>query len=510
MTTRSVVPSVLHVTRLALLGVVCAALALTACPDLLEADPPPDLPERVLFRTATESFNDHWYVAVREGRIWIKANEQTAKREGGWELIGRSGLPEGDGLVRFEAPTEVVEVSVDGCHIQALSSDGVFYRGTDMRKDVRRSLTWTDKWGWFAGNGEGLTAEFGTGRGWSVSDSHPFDVDHYEDILGTEHSVGMGVAHLYRLDESGRRILFNDWWLPNDWSRTICGPERGTVEAVNISASGSTLFVVGADGALHTRLYDFDTAGENDLYTYSFVLDGPAGSTRALPAEPWRRQPAPDGRITSSITIFQDGQGNAARVLRVQGEQAGEPGLFEKRIDDPDWTFVPTGEPIAGPFLDAPRLAPIEPAGPDDRVLEVVLGKEDLDTTVTLRIEDFNLLCSPARVTLIDAEGAAIPAGGEPVELTLHHVHTMVTEPRPFGYWEQDVAAVVRAALVIPDSIGALDDAAAAELLGDRRVINLVGTAHPDALDLEEIPRSMSFRVPYAEKGVKGRLYSIR
>ena len=470
-------------------SIALALFVVHACGEELALDAPADLPDRVVLRTETESFNRDWSVAVREGRIWIRANQETGLREGDWELLGATGLPEGGGLVRFGPPEEIVGVSLDGCHVQALSSDGVWYRGTDMRKDVRRSLTWTDRWGWLAGNGPGLRAEV-PDLGWDVSDSHPFDVHHYEDILGIEHSVGMGVAHLYRLDVDRRTILFNDWWLPADWSRTICGPERGTLPLVDLSASGSTLFVAGADGSLHTRLYDFDTAGENDLYTYSYILDGPAGTTRALPAEPWRRQAAPEGVITDRVTIYQDGEGNGARVLRVEGSQGEQDGYFEKRIFENDWRFVSAELGGGG----TPLPIPAEEIEGEDSPLAGRLTREGSDRSIELEVVDFNLLCSPARVRLL--------AEVEPVEATLHHVHVMVEDIRPYRYWEKDMSAEIRASLVLPEA--GLD-----EFFGGRRVINFVGTATPGLLSLEEIPRSMPFRVPHEEKGIKGQLFGL-
>ena len=59
----------------------------------------------------------------------------------------------------------------------------------------------------------------------------PFGVAHYEDGNGKEHGVGLGVAHLYLLDPDGQRLYFNDWWLPADFSRQLCGPRRGTLPA---------------------------------------------------------------------------------------------------------------------------------------------------------------------------------------------------------------------------------------------------------------------------------------
>jgi hypothetical protein len=471
---------------------------------------PDDLPERVLFRTATESFNSHWYLAVRDGRIWVKANEETGRRTGDWELLGASGRPEGDGLVRFPEPTAIEEISADGVHVQAISSDGVLYRGSNLQTDVRGWLTWTDRWGWPAGRGDGLTTEFSTERGWAVSDSHPSNIKSYTDGNGQQHSVGLGVAHMYRLGPGGQHIFFNDWWLPNDWSRQICGPDRGRFRALNISASGSTLFLIGGGGELYTRLYDFDTAGENPLYTYSFIVDGPAGTTRALPAEPWRRQPDIDGEITSRITIFQTGAGNAARTLRVEGRRDGETGFFSKNIDEESWSFESTGVALIEAVVQPEAGAP-SPAA--DAALSGTLSRQSSDEELELVLSDFNVGCSPAQVQL-RLGGETITANGEPLTMSLHHVHTLVEEARPTSYWLDGLAAEIRAALVIPAGLDSIDDAEARilvmGLLEERQVINFVGTATPESVELSEIPGSMAFRVPANEKGTKGQLYQLR
>ncbi|MFH2009228.1 MAG: hypothetical protein ABI333_21745 [bacterium] len=206
---------------------------------------PGDLSDRVIFRSRTQSFNWRWYVTLHEGQIWVKPNAEEGEPPGEWALLG-TGLPAGPDVSRFEPPTAIEELSADGTWLHALSSAGVFYRGTDFTGDVHQSFTWSDAWGHPAATGPGITAEFPTTHGWAVSDSQGAGVNHYEDRLGTSHSVGMGVAHMYRIGGDGRALIFNDWWLPNDWSRQICLPGRGTFFTENMSASASTVFVVGA------------------------------------------------------------------------------------------------------------------------------------------------------------------------------------------------------------------------------------------------------------------------
>jgi len=467
------------------------------------------LPDRVTLRTTTESFNQRYFVALREGRIWVKPNtDVTPEAPGDWHLLGGTGLPSGANLVNFPPPDQLIELSADGIHLQALSQDGVFYRGDDLTNPflVEGTFNWTDRWGWPAAQGPGLEVEWLPGD-WSVSDSHPLGVASYQDIDGTTHGVGMGVAHIYRLGPDRRRIHFNDWWLPADWSRQVCGPERGTFAAENLSVSASTLFVIDASGVMYTRLYDFDTGGENALLTYSYVIDGPSGTTRKLPAESWRRQPAPDGEITERITIFQDGQGNAARVLRVEGRQGDLTGYFEKRIYDEAWAFFPTGAPLSRPVLDGSG-AP-ERVGPDDHPFAGTLARDG--ESLTVRVPDFNLFCSPARAQLV-VDGVTVTAGGAPLELPLHHVHLMVTEVRATDYWRDGEPASIRAALLPPPELGVIDDAAArarvAALLGDERVINFTGTATLARVELSEIPWTEPFLVPGDEKAF-GPAYAL-
>ncbi|MFH1466518.1 MAG: hypothetical protein ABIO70_19190 [Pseudomonadota bacterium] len=465
------------------------------------ADPPlTSLPDRVHLRTATTSFNTDWYVALLDGVIWVKPNEETTGEEGDWRLLGAEGLPDGDRLDNWGPPAAIAELSSDGVHLHALSEAGHFYRGSDMTTDIHDYFEWTDAWGGLTGTGDGLSREFSTRCGWDVSDSHPFGVASYEDTNGTSHSVGAGVAHLYRLGEEGRRIFFNDWYLPNDWSRQICGPERGTFQALDISVSASTIFLVGHRGELYTRLYDFDTGGENPLLTYSWIVGPDSGTTRRLPAEGWRRQPdITEGRITPRVTVFQDGQGNAARVLRVQGVRDGEGGYFEKHVYDEEWRFVATGEESSGPFLD--EAAAPDPVAPADFALRGTLSYES--HTLEIELLDFNMLCSPARARLL-WEATPVTSGGDELLLDLHHVQTWVEGTRPVEFWEQGIPAEVMAALIVPDDLARIDDAearaAVQAILRDKAVVDFLGQASPDGLSLSEIMWTEPFRVPAEEK----------
>ena len=83
-----------------------------------------------------------------------------------------------------------------------------------MTEDVHRHFEWTDLWGGIGAVGSGLRQEFATTRGWSVSDSHPFGVEFYEDINGTRHSVD-----LHDSSDPARRGLFEGNFLPSENGR---------------------------------------------------------------------------------------------------------------------------------------------------------------------------------------------------------------------------------------------------------------------------------------------------
>lgn len=448
-----------------------------------------DFPDRVVFRSKTKSFNWRWYVTLSEGMIWVKPNAEEGETPGAWTLLG-SGLPSGSDVHRFDPPTEILEISADGTWLHALSSAGVFYRGTDFTGNVHQSFTWSDAWGHPAATGPGITVQFPTTHGWAVSDSQAAAVGHYEDRLGTSHSVGLGVAHIYRIGAEGRTLIFNDWWLPADWSRQICLPDRGTFFAENMSASASTVFVVGALGELYTRIYDFDTSGENDLLTYSFLIHQPSGDTRALPAEDWLRQPdISDGLITSQITIIQNGQGNAARMLRVEGVREGRTGFFYKEIFDQGWSFEETGYRVCGPFLNAPGRAPPEPMSPDDFTLSGTLVRSG-SVSVGILIPGFNLMCSPAD-TYLSVNGEPLTVDGLPLVFPLHHVHSLILEERAMEYWLDGVPSTIRAALIVPAEVAHIDDLSARatvqSLFEDRQGVNFQGTVTLEQLSLSEM-----------------------
>jgi hypothetical protein len=173
-------------------------------------------------------------------------------------------------------------------------------------------------------------------------------------------------------------------------------PERGAYSGVNISASGSLVMLIDRRGRIYTRLVDFDSLGGNPGITYSYErLERGYTSTglwalarglfpmfldvRSLPPEPWRRQPDVPGPITRVIAVLQNGDGNAARELRVEGQDAaGDTGFWFKQVHADQWQFRKTGHAIAEPFLD-----PSAPPEATDSTDERCEGHADFDRRET-------------------------------------------------------------------------------------------------------------------------------
>jgi hypothetical protein len=254
----------------------------------------------------------------------------------------------------------VASVSADGDNLIAAADDGHVYYAKFEPYTEEGAFEWIDEFGllWMVD-----TVRLPEGVRACAISHRSFDVGYYEDIDGNRFEASVGVSTLYTLSADGQTIRYADPWLEPDWSHVFFTPKRGRFVALNLSVSASTLFVIDAQGEMWTRLADYDTSGENPIpgwYSYERAFrDG--DNVRTLPGWGWKRQPDIEGRITSAITILQNGEGNAARELRVAGfGPEGRPGYFSKPIAEETWTFVPVGglSPGRATYGQAPRAYP--------------------------------------------------------------------------------------------------------------------------------------------------------
>ena len=357
------------------------------------------LPAQVHLRTAGESFNRLYEFATRDGRIYTRARDS----DGPWRQMP---LP-----LCFDG--RVKSISVDDDELIALDTSRRIYTMDNALKDPT-AFNWTNRWGTPFWTGPGYTLP--ATKAWSWSVISPLEDGSWVDPAGNRTEIGAGkVSHIWGLRRGGQRLTFWDPWLPLDESYEMCGPHRGRFKAVNLSASGSFVFVIGRRGDMFTRLYDFDISGHDPVffsYSYEDQRGKGDGAPIQLPAEPWTEQPKIPGRITSQISIHKVDSGSVHRILRVEGRRNGEPGYWERDVAQPPaagWVFRPTGLPLTKKRLKNPRRD----------TSRVGLGRSENRRYGRLR--NFNVYCSPARIRM---------DGGK---LRLHHVDGLRQQARSRG-----------------------------------------------------------------------------
>ena len=366
---------------------------------------PPLLPDRIAIKSTTRSFTASHYLALEDGRLWWRPNPETTGRKEAWAMVPPDGLPIAHGRLEslkelaanlplapdvFVRPQKLVELTADGENVIVVSDDGLVYYAK------LPAMEWTNVWG-PAGFKKPLKLDF-IHRGLAISHRKM----PYEDIDGNPHPVTVGVTTFYALSGDGKTLTYTDPWLPANFGKRLCLPLHNQFIGASLSASASTLFVIDAAGRGFTRLADFDTIGLDPTMIYSWERakrTGLKGMIRSLPPEDWAAQPPLPGKATTRITILQNGTGNAARELRVEGEG----GYYTKAIRAPAWEFVKTSEKMIGNLLDPLALPPVAELPP---VFTGLL--QDID----LELRDFDVNCSPAKVKMT--------RGKEVLDLELH------------------------------------------------------------------------------------------
>lgn len=369
------------------------------------------LPERVALRTASETFNRRYEFATRAGRIYGR------NRGGGpWREMPLPACFAG----------RVAAISLDDDEMIALDTARRVYTMDNALKDGTL-FNWTSRWGTPFWLGPGYSLPGGVAA-WSWSVVSPLEDKTWTDPAGNETAIGAGkVSHIWGLRTGGQRLTFWDPWLALDESYEMCGPHRGRFRAVNLSASGSFVFVVGRNGDLFTRLYDFDISGHDPVffrYAYADQRGKGDGAPIQLPAAGWVEQPKVPGAITSAISIHKVGTATIHRILRVEGVRGGRTGYWERDAAAPraaGWTFQATGRALTRRRLANPaRDTSARGLGPSENA-HYRLTRPGL----TAELLDFNVYCSPARLRVRE--------NGKVSELRLHHVDGLRQQARGRG-----------------------------------------------------------------------------
>ncbi len=368
-----------------------------------------ELPEQIVTKSDTQSFTHEYDVALLDGKIWHRPRAEGKSQA--WTLLGKTGLP-GDfplsaRLRKSASPPSIKKISADGDNLIAIDNEGrVYYMKWGSRK-------WMNTWGKPVAKKLTLPE---SSRSFAISHRGPF-AGGYSDIDGHFHPVSVGVTTLYLLSKDGLTIAYADPWLPAGFSHAICGPEQNRFRARSLSASASTLFVINDAGRMYTRLADYDTLGCNPVLAYSYDRGKRdpdfRKDVRTLPPEPWKKQPAiPQslGRITSAITVFQTGTGNAARELRVEGvDRSGASGYFSKPIDSETWRFVRTDLPLSKPLLSlASETSDWGPALDQTLSGRLRTRTAPVSREYDISLKNFNPPCEAATLSLVLGEDTIV------------------------------------------------------------------------------------------------------
>ena len=382
----------------------------------LPAAPAGLLPSRVYLRTQRDTFNRRYAFATRRGEIYV---QEPGGSDRGWHQLQ---LP-----LCFDG--RVASIAVDDDELIALDRSRRIFTMDNALKDASL-FNWTSRWGTPFWTGPGYQLPDGI-VAWSWSVVSPVEDGTWTDPAGNHQAIGSGkVSHIWALRTGGQHLSFWDPWLPLDESYGICGPYRGRFKAVNLSASGSTMFVIGRNGDMFTRIYDFDLSGHDRFFLkYSYEDQRGKGDSAPLQLPPfgWVHQPKIPGRITSAISINKVGKAVVHRTLRVEGlDGSGRSGYWEKDITQmrsSDWRFHLTGQPFQGHALANPRRDSSRRG----------LGRADdlryASTTSGLNAEvpNFNLHCSPSRLRIRP------PGARRPLDLILHAIDGLRQQPRASG-----------------------------------------------------------------------------
>jgi hypothetical protein len=391
------------------------------------------LPDVVYLKTTAQSYNRLYYFAVLNGGLWVKPNVEVTGIDGAWSEV----------TVPSAFAGRLAEVSADDHGVVLFDRDRRLVWTMSGALGVPFAPSWTSAWGAPLATGPGFERPDGILK-WEYAVLTVQEDGFWVDRAGNQQRVGLGsVAHVWLLQGDGQRITFVDPILPSDLSYEMCGPLRGRFRSENISASGSTTFVINRYGDMFSRLYDFDMSGADTLFfRYSYEDQrGQLAPAIQLPAPDWVKQPKIAGEITDRITVFKTGSGSDARMLRVEGrDSSGAAGFYEKSIasaNGADWVFRRTDLPIRGNVLDnAPedsseRDLGLAEDGSYSRNLDAIGhldGSPDIasDADWAGELLDFNLYCSPATLRVHVGSSAS-------VDLVLHTVDSIRQTPRARG-----------------------------------------------------------------------------
>ncbi len=418
--------------------------------DLVSDEAPVSFPFQIHLRTDTQTYNRKYQFLLNEGSVWYKPNTEATGLTGDWLQVPTPQCLDGT----------IIGISADDDELIAIRKNGDIY-GLDNILADPALFNWTSRWGtpvWL-GTGYHIQEDY---LSWSWVVISNSEDENWTDSAGNLHRVGDGkVSHIWMLRNDGQRYGYIDPWLAKDESYEACGPLRGRFKGVNLNTSGSTLMTINCYGDIFTRHYDFDLAGNNEVFfQYAFEDQrGVANPKIQLPSYDWVQQPKIPGEITHNISIHKVGKNLVHRIMRVEGRNdQGNTGYWEKDIVDvdvSDWHFVQTDETLRGTLLEnsLTDTSTWDLGENEDQLytrnmeaIGSIGGAEELasDADWAAELTNFNLYCSPTTLRVHTAPE-------EWMDLTLHVVDRIRQTPRSRGL--DDMPRAFRGNIEIPDAL---------------------------------------------------------
>ena len=341
-----------------------------------------NFPKEIFFKDKTQTFNSKYYYIIKDCQVFRKFKHTL---DGPWEKIKIHK--------KLSCPKKIATDSEQLVVLDSLNRIFTLFGALEENQD---NFKWTSLWG----------APFRTGKDmtippnvkWDLSYLSPSEDVYYQAFNGNKYDVGKGCAHIYFLSKNGQRITYIDPWLAKDFSYEVITPKHGRFRAINISSSGSTIFIINKYGDMYTRTYDFDMVGADDFFfNYSYhktdytVSDTssvlPRKTPRPLPPPSWKLQPKIAGVITDKISIHKVGKGTVFRTLRVEGlDSANQTGFYTKNISDSSWSFIKTSLPTTGRYIQNSKEDKSDlTLGPDESIALVYTNE-----SYTIEIPNFH------------------------------------------------------------------------------------------------------------------------
>jgi hypothetical protein len=298
--------------------------------------PPEDA--HVEMKSKTETFNHKVEYAIHDKVLWYKGKDSNKE----WKLFYF------DGYVSGAVPKEI---QADGANLIVVDDKKeVHYKKVLQEyrrnhkyqsKDLTEEDNWIDRWFSFP-LFEKIYHIFAEKRlklpdnvvGCAMSHRGKY-TNYFTDIRGKKHPEFAMVTSFYAVIKDDPDIYFADPFLMQGFKHKIKGPNPN-FKIESISASASVILLSGKlDGKTkrYFRMADFDTEGKNPFLAAFYTK-------KCRPDENWHELPDLEGKFGLSlnsaeqISIYQDGEGNDARVIQVKIN--GE--IFQKKIGDTDWT----------------------------------------------------------------------------------------------------------------------------------------------------------------------------